>query len=209
MAACALLCAGGALAATYDLRGNAKGMRLAERVMHAFARIPGYTFRENNFFQIISKGGKKPSLKYAFGFGTLQAGWTWASEKGAMGLSNNDVVWWRDDLTPANSKRAQPVELVFKGGKGYWRFRSASCFRTLSSSAEMPNDRGFVVTGKVSAPKGNTLSYSYRWGSGRVKPTRPTWSQAQATWSRRAASRSGATASASTTASGGSGAPPA
>jgi hypothetical protein len=169
VAVSALVCAGTALATTDALRGNRQGMKVAERVMHAFAQIPGYRFSESHFFQIVTKGGKKPSLKYAFGFGTLQAGWTWASENGAMGLSKNQVVWWRDDLTPASSKHGQAVEIVFKGANGYWAFGNAahhSCFRALNSASEMPNDHGFVITGTVSAPKGNTLSYTYRWGNG-------------------------------------------
>jgi hypothetical protein len=164
---CALVCAGSAFAAAFTLHGNAKGMRLAERVMNAFGKIPGYTYTQTKFFQVKTQGGKKPSLKYAFGFGTLQSGWSWASEKGAMGLVDNHVAWWRDDLTPT-SKHAQPVEIVFKGGSGYWKFLNghSTCFWTLNSSSSMPNDHGFVITGKVSAPKGNTLSYSYRWGNG-------------------------------------------
>jgi hypothetical protein len=166
----ALACAGNALAATYTLHGNAKGMRLAERVIDAFAKVPGYTYTETQFFQMTTTGGKSPSLHYRFGYGSLRAGWTWASEKGAMKLSNNHIVWWRDDLAPA-SKRAQPVEIVFNGNGKFWAFGSSShhgCFRPLSSQSEMPYERGFSITGKVDAPRKQSggsvsLTYTYPW----------------------------------------------
>jgi hypothetical protein len=166
-----LACAGGAGAATYTLHGNSKGVRLAERVMKAFANLPGYTYTETQFFQMTTTGGKSPSFHYRFGYGSLRTGWTWANEKGAMGLNNNHIGWWRDDLTPASTKRAQPVEIVFKGGTGYWAFGDAahhSCFRTLKSGSEMPYELGFSITGKVDAPQQQgggliSLTYSYPW----------------------------------------------
>jgi hypothetical protein len=179
----AVICAGGALALAagytgYKLHGNRKGMKLAERVMHAFAKIPGYMYTESNFFQVKTSGGKSPALHYRFGYGSLRSGWTWASESGAMGLSDNDVVWWRDNLKPVSSKRAKAVEIVFKGSRGYWAFGSSAshgCFYKLASGSQQPYRNGFVITGKVSAPthSGNTigLSYTYPWGQTNSKAT--------------------------------------
>jgi hypothetical protein len=171
----ALACAGSAALAAgysgYKLHGNRKGMKVAEKVMHAYAQIPGYMYTESNFFQMKSSGGKSPSFHYRFGYGSLRSGWTWANEKGAMGLSNNDVIWWRDDLTPTSPKRAKAVEIVFKGSGGYWAFGSSAshgCFHHLQSGSQQPYQNGFVITGRVDAPQdsGNTigLSYTYPWG---------------------------------------------
>ncbi len=171
----AVVCAGSAaFAASYTgnrLHGNRKGIKVAEHVMHAFAQIPGYMYSESHFFQIETSGGKSPSLHYRFGYGSLRSGWTWASENGAMGLSRNDVVWWRDDLKPASSKRAKAVEIVFKGSNGYWAFGSSAkhnCFHKLQSGSQQPFKSGFVITGRVDAPQtsGNmiALSYTYPWG---------------------------------------------
>jgi hypothetical protein len=155
----------------YKLHGNARGMKLAEAVMDAYAKIPGYTYTESNFFQLKTSGGKSPSLHYRFGYGSLNSGWTWATESGAMGLANNNVVWWRDNLTPSSRKRAKAVEIVFKHGNGYWAFGSSAkhgCFRALQGGSQQPYQNGFVITGKVNKPQGSgnatTLTYHYRWG---------------------------------------------
>jgi hypothetical protein len=174
----ALVCAGSALAASYTLHGNSKGMRLAERVIDAFAKLPGYTYTETQFFQMTTTSGKSPSLHYRFGYGSLRAGWTWASEKGAMELSNNHIVWWRDDLIPV-SKRAQPVELVFNGNGKFWAFGNSAhhdCFSRLSSQSEMPFERGFSITGKVNAPQKQrggliSLTYTYPWNGAAASAT--------------------------------------
>lgn len=171
--AAAVVCAGSAVAAAYTgyrLHGNRKGVKDAEKVMDAYAHIPGYMYTERNFFQFKTSGGKSPSLHYRFGYGSLRSGWTWANESGAMGLSNNNVVWWRDNLTPLSRNRAKAVELVFKGGNGYWAFGSSAshgCFRRLQNGSQMPFQHGFVITGDVKKPtqSGNTttLRYSYPW----------------------------------------------
>ena len=144
------------------------------------ATLPGYTYTETQFFQMTTSRGKSPSFQYRFGYSSLPVGWSWASEKGAMGLSNNHIVWWRDDLTPAASKRAQPVEIVFNGNGKFWAFGSAahhSCFRPLTADSEMPYDRGFSVTGKVGAPRQQggglvSLTSTYPWGASGVATAR-------------------------------------
>jgi hypothetical protein len=163
---CGLAGAGSALGSANTLRGNAQGMKVAERIMHAFAKLPGYTYTETKFFQMTTKGGTSPALHYRFGYSSLPSGWSWASEKGAMRLSNNHIVWWRDDLTPA-SNHAQPVEIVFNGNGKFWAFGNVhhhGCFRPLASSSQMPFTDGYVVTGKVNGPKNGSLSYVYDWG---------------------------------------------
>ncbi len=169
VAATVLMSAGSALALTYSLSGNPKGVREAEHVMDAFSHISGYTFSEDHFFQLSTSGGNNPSLHYRFGFSSLAGGYSWASERGAMGLSGNHLVWWRDDLSPT-SGHAQAVELVFKGSSGYWAFGSSAhhgCFRHLTSSSAPPSDYGFVITGHVGKPRdsGGTISltYTYSW----------------------------------------------
>jgi hypothetical protein len=164
--ACGLASAGNALGSADMLHGDAQGMKVAERVMNAFAKLPGYTYTETKFFQLTTRGGKSPALHYRFGYSSLPSGWSWASEKGALRLSHNQVVWWRDDLTPT-SGHAQPVEIVFNGNGKFWAFGNArhhGCFRTLSSGSQMPFASGYVVTGKVKAPKHGSLTYFYDWG---------------------------------------------
>jgi hypothetical protein len=168
-ALCALVGSGSALAATGTLRGNSQGVKVAEHVMDAFSHIPGFTYSQSNFFQMATKGGSSPSLHYRFGYGSLPSGWASATEKGAMALSANHIVWWRDDLIPT-SKRAQAVEIVFNGNGKFWAFGGAAhhgCFRPLSQGSTMPYDSGFVVTGKVTKPQQQSgsikLTYSYPW----------------------------------------------
>lgn len=114
---CALACAGGALAlaggasASSPLQGNPQGIKLAQRSLAAFDRLPALSYSQRGFFQVNVRPGKNPNVSYYYGYGALHPGYAWAAEHGTVALHDGDVVWWRDDLAPL-SGHGSPVELV-------------------------------------------------------------------------------------------------
>lgn len=168
---CLLLSAGGALAAV-AMTGNPQGIKLAKRVMRAFAHIPAYGQTEQHFFQMRSSS-KRGTFSYLFGE-AHRSGYVWASESSTVALRNNRVLWWRDELRPTTG-HDPPVEIVLNRRGRFSAFgtpRHHSCFTSLRRGSELPYRRGglgYSIGGRVSRPRYQAnvalLTYAYRWDS--------------------------------------------
>lgn len=141
-------------------------MRLAERALEAFSRIPAYTYAERGFFQMSTVGGKTRSFSYYYGYGALRPGFVWASEHGTVALRDNQVIWWRDHLTPLAGGREVPVELVANSQGVFSAFGNAShhsCFSRVQGTVPFPYG-GAAYSSNGRYENGNSpLRSVYRW----------------------------------------------
>lgn len=150
------------------VQGNPQGVRLAERALEVFSRIPAFTYTEQGFFQMNTVAGKTRSFSYAYGYGALQPGFVWASEHGTVALRANQVVWWRDELTPlANpSGHEVPVELVANSQGVFSAYGSASrhtCFSRVQGSVPYPYGGAAYSSNGRYANGSSPLHSIYRW----------------------------------------------
>lgn len=149
-ALCALVCATTALAWANgafaepagggSTQGNPQGVRMAEGALAAFSRIPAFTYNERGFFQLNTVLGRTRSISYYYGYGALRSGFVWASEHATVALHDDQVMWWRDDLTPSGGG-AVPVELVANSRGVFSAFGDAahhSCFNRVQGSVPYP-----------------------------------------------------------------------
>lgn len=152
-AACGLACAvggltlaGGAFAAApaYSggaVQGNPQGVKLAERALSAFSHLGAFTYTEQGFFQVHSVPGKPGDVSYYYGEGALQPGFVWADEHATVALHSDQVIWWRDDLTPLGGGEA-PVELVANSAGVFSALGNSShhgCFDRVTGSVPYPS----------------------------------------------------------------------
>jgi hypothetical protein len=171
--ACALACAGGgfALAAGAfatspdNLQGNRQGISLARGALEAFSRQPAFNYTQRGFFQINAAPDKVPKVSYYYGYGALHPGFVWAAERGTVAMHSDQVVWWRDDLTPLGG-HAAPVELVANGQGVFSALGTAShhsCYTRVDGSVPYPSGgQAYSIDGRYlngSSP----LRSVYRW----------------------------------------------
>ena len=100
-------------------------------MLSAFSRVPAYTYSERGFFQMDAVQGKRPSFAYYYGYGALRPGFVWAAEHGTVAMHSDQVVWWRDDLTPLTNPGGHgvPVEIVSNSQGTFAAFGSANHHR--------------------------------------------------------------------------------
>jgi hypothetical protein len=176
VAACALACSAGGLAlaagasasSPRSLQGNRQGINLARRALSAFSRQPAFNYVQRGFFQMNTAPGKAPNVSYYYGYGALHPGFVWAAEHGTVVLHSDQVVWWRDDLTPLSNPggRERPVELVANGQGVFSALGNAShhsCYTRVSGSVPYPSGgQAYSIIGRYlngSSP----LRSVYRW----------------------------------------------
>lgn len=167
---CCVLVSAGAAVAAVAMTGNPQGIKLAKRVMRAFAHIPAYGQTEQHYFQIRSSS-KRGTFSYLFGK-AHRRGYVWASESATVALHNNRVLWWRDELRPMSGQDS-PVEIVLNRRGRFSAFggpRHHSCFTSLRRGSTLPyriGGLGYSIGGRVSRPKYRgpviLLTYVYRW----------------------------------------------
>ncbi len=162
--------------ASAALGGNARGIALARRVLHAMSttRVAAYT--QTGLVAMDSAEGKTSFFSWRWGAGGVPRGWVRATEHAVLVLNAGRVVWWRDDLVPqvprchsALCGPTVPVEIVVNGQGHFYAFGSAAhhtCFSRLSGTT--PYDfraPAYFIRGLVSAPvgAGSTLRLSYRY----------------------------------------------
>ena len=171
VAALALACAGGGLAlASQDasLQGNRQGIALARHVLSAFSGQPAFNYTQQGFFQVNSAPGKTPNVSFLYGYGALHPGFVWAAEHGTVALHSDQVVWWRDDLTPLSNPNGHevPVELVANGQGVFSALGNAShhsCYTRVTGSVPFPaGGQAYSIVGRYE--NGSSPLHSvYRW----------------------------------------------
>ena len=150
------------------VQGNSQGIRLAERALNAFSRLPAFSYTQRGFFQMNSAAGKTPNVSYYYGYGGLRGGFVWAAEHGTVALRGNQVIWWRDDLVPLANPNGHevPVELVANSQGVFSALGNAShhsCFTRVVGSVPYP------YGGQAYSANGRYLNGSpplrsvYRW----------------------------------------------
>ena len=172
--ALALACAGGALGLAAGafassqgsaVQGNPQGIKLAQRALSAFSQLPALSYSERGFFQMYAAPGKIPNVSYYYGYGALHPGFVWAAERGTVALHDNQVVWWRDDLTPLGGNQA-PVELVANGAGIFSTLGNAShhsCFTRVTGSVPYPaGGQAYSIDGRYENGS-SPLRSVYRW----------------------------------------------
>jgi hypothetical protein len=177
IAACAVAGAGGGLALASgafgasqgpSVQGNAQGVKLARRALAAFSRLPAFTYTQRGFFQMNSAPGKTPNVSYYYGYGALHSGFVWAAEHGTVALRGDQVVWWRDDLTPLANPNGHevPVELVANGAGVFSALGNAghhSCFTRVNGSAPfLSGGQAYSIVGRYENGS-SPLRSVYRW----------------------------------------------
>lgn len=178
-AACALACVGGGLAVAGGafgasgsqgpaLQGNRQGIDLARRALAAFTSLPAFTYDQRGFFQMNSAPGATPNVSFYYGYGALHSGFVWAAEHGTVALHSNQVIWWRDDLTPLANPNGheRPVELVANGDGVFSALGNAghhSCFTRVTGSVPYPSGgQAYSIVGRYE--NGSSPLHSvYRW----------------------------------------------
>jgi hypothetical protein len=171
VAAFALAGTGGGLAlASQDssLQGNRQGIALARHVLSAFSSQPAFSYTQRGFFQVNSAPGKNPNVSFYYGYGALHPGFVWAAEHGTVALHSDQVVWWRDDLTPLSNSNGHevPVELVANGQGVFSALGNAShhsCYTRVSGSVPYPaGGQAYSIVGRYE--NGSSPLHSvYRW----------------------------------------------
>jgi hypothetical protein len=167
-----LAAAGGGLAVAAgtgsSLQGNQQGIKLARRALAAFSARPALAYTQRGFFQMNSAPGKTPKVSYYYGYGALHSGFVWAAEHGTVALHGDQVVWWRDDLTPLSNPNGHevPVELVANGAGAFSALGNAShhsCFTRLSGSVPYPSGgQAYSIVGRYENGS-SPLRSVYRW----------------------------------------------
>jgi X-X-X-Leu-X-X-Gly heptad repeat protein len=149
--------------------GNPQGVKLAHKVMRAFARIPAYRQSEQHFFQL--KYGANHQFHYRFGEGH-RPGFVWTTEKATVRIHRNHVLWWQDTLKPVSGNRSPVMFVLNKNGRytAYGTPAHHSCFTKLPRTSMLPyryGGLGYSIGGRMRKPqRGPTtvlLPYVYRW----------------------------------------------
>lgn len=170
------LCAS-AEVANAALSGNARGITLAHRVLHAMSATQVAMYTQTGFVVMSSAQGKSSFFAWQWGASGVPRGWVRAVEHAVVVLDKRGrVLWWRDDLVPqlavchtALCGPIVPVEVIVSGQGRFYAFGSAahhSCFSPLSGST--PDRFGapaYAVGGRVRAPVhvGHTIKLTYRY----------------------------------------------
>lgn len=176
VAACALACACGGIALTAQafassprsLQGNRQGIDLARRVLSRFSNQPAFNYTQRGFFQINTAPGKTPRVSYYYGYGALHPGFVWAAERGTVALHSNQVVWWRDDLTPLSNSNGheRSVELVANGQGMFSALGTAShhsCYTRVTGTVPYPSGgQAYSIDGRY-LNSSSPLRSVYRW----------------------------------------------
>jgi hypothetical protein len=173
-----LLVVTGSALATSSLAGDPQGIKLGRAVLHAYSKIPVYTYTQSGFVAMNSALGKVSYFEWRWGNGGVPNGWVKASERGVAALRRGHVVWWRDDLTPKLPRcsttvcnHSAPVDIVVDHAGAFYAFGSAAshtCYTHLSGSTPFTaGGAGYAVAGRVSAPAHRgaavLLTYTYPW----------------------------------------------
>jgi hypothetical protein len=176
--ACALACAGGGLAVAAGasgaagqgqaLQGNQQGIALARRALAAFSSRPALIYSQRGFFQMNSAPGSTPNVSFYYGYGALHPGFVWADEQGTVALHSDQVVWWRDDLTPTANPNGheRPVELVANSAGVFSALGNAShhsCYTRVTGSVPYPSGgQAYSIVGRYENGS-SPLQSVYRW----------------------------------------------
>lgn len=160
--------------------GDPQGVALAKRVVAAYSKISGYTYRSTGFVVMYAVQGKFSVFEWRWGVGTRPRGWVRANERAAVAMRGGHVLWWRDDLIPQNPpcharicSGSAPVDIVVDRSGAFSAFGSAAhhtCYGRLGGTTPYTfGGPAYTVSGTVAAPVragGSTLlRYSYAWGS--------------------------------------------
>lgn len=182
VAACALACSGGGFALATsafaaspgNLQGNPQGISLARNALAAFSRQPAFNYVQRGFFQMNSAPGKTPNVSYYYGYGGLHPGFVWAAERGTVAMHSDQVVWWRDDLTPLSNPNGHevPVELVANGQGVFSALGNAShhgCYTRVSGSVPYPSGgQAYSIDGRYENGSSPLRSVYHWWETGQV-----------------------------------------
>lgn len=174
--ACAFACAAGGFAlatgafasSPRSVQGNSQGVKLARDVLGAFSRQPAFNYTQRGFFQMNSAPGKTPKVSFYYGYGALHPGFVWAAERGTVALHSDQVVWWRDDLTPLSNPNGHevPVELVANGQGVFSALGNAShhsCYTRVDGSVPYPaGGQAYSIIGRYENGS-SPLQSLYRW----------------------------------------------
>lgn len=151
-----------------SVQGDPQGVKLAEHTAELFSSIPALTYTEQGFFQMNTVAGKTRSFSYYYGYGALRPGFAWASEHGTVALRANQVLWWRDELTPLANPGGHevPVELVANSQGVFSAFGNAShhtCFSRVQGSVPYPyGGEAYSANGRYENGS-SPLRSVYRW----------------------------------------------
>jgi hypothetical protein len=174
--ACVLACAGGGIvlaggafaSSPRSLQGNRQGINLARQVLSAFSHQPAFNYTQRGFFQMNTAPGKSPHVSYYYGYGALHPGFVWAAEHATVALHSDQVVWWRDDLTPLSNPGGHevPVELVANGQGVFSALGNAghhSCYTRVSGTVPyQAGAQAYSINGRYE--NGSSPLHSvYRW----------------------------------------------
>jgi hypothetical protein len=152
----------------YAVQGNREGISIAERALGEFASIPAFTYSQRGFVQMDTAAGNTPNVSYYYGYGGLHPGFVWAAEHGTVALHANQVVWWRDDLTPLSNPNGheRPVELVADSQGVFSALGDASnhsCYTPVVGTVPYPYaGQGYSINGRY-LNGGSPLRSIYRW----------------------------------------------